>query len=146
MKQLDPHIWSPHVWFYLYSVAHCYPDTPTAVTKRKYYDFIQNIPLFIPNTSCSNYFSRLLDTFPVTPYLDSRDSFTYWVHCVHNRLNQYLGIVENTYLEHLDIYYKEFLPKEYVMSNKCGIKKKYIVFSVIAIMFFFIIWYYPLSR
>lgn len=143
MKDLNPKIWNPHIWFFMYSICHCYPDYPNTVTKRKYYDFVQNIPLFLPNSSCSNYFSRLLDTFPVTPYLDTKDSFTYWVHCLNNRMNQYLGNPEHTYLEHLDLFYKEFLPKEYVVSKKKGIKKQYLVFMLIAIMLFIIVIYYP---
>ena len=58
MKELDPTVWLPHFWFFLYSTAHCYPDTPNSVTKRKYYDFVLNLPLYFPNATCSNYFSR----------------------------------------------------------------------------------------
>lgn len=142
MKDLDPNIWIPHVWFFLYSVAHAYPETPNAVTKRKYYDFVQNLPLFFPQSSCSNYFSHMLDSFPVTPYLDNKDSFTYWVHCVRNRMNQYLGSTEKTYLEHLDEYYSEYLPKAYVLSEKRQFQKKHIIFFIIALLFFLIVWQY----
>ena len=134
MKELDPIVWLPHFWFFLYSTAHCYPDTPNSVTKRKYYDFVLNLPLYFPNATCSNYFSRLLDTFPVTPYLDNKDSFTYWVHCIQNRMDQYLGLPEKTYLQHLDEYYGEYLPKQYVLSERRGISKKYIIFGFIAIL------------
>lgn len=142
MKPLNPNIWIPHIWFFLYTVAHTYPDTPNAVTKRKYYDFVQNLPLYFPEDACSNHFSRVLDNFPVTPYLDNKDSFTYWVHCVHNRMNAYIGEAEKTYLQHLDDYYQEYLPKQYVLSEKKGIHKKYIIFGIIFILSFFIVWHY----
>ena len=48
MTNLDPNIWGPHYWFFLHTIAMSYPIHPNAVTKKKYYDFVQNIPLFIP--------------------------------------------------------------------------------------------------
>ena len=73
---LDSKVWGPHYWFVLYSIAITYPNTPNNVTKKKYYEFIQNLPLFLPHDEISNYFSNMLIKYPVTPYLDSRDSFT----------------------------------------------------------------------
>ena len=34
-----------------------------------------------------NNFLKLLDTFPVTPYLSSRLSFMKWVHFINNKLS-----------------------------------------------------------
>ena len=146
MKELNPNIWIPHIWFFLYTVAHTYPEVPNAVSKRKYYDFVQNLPLYFPESSCSNHFSRVLDSFPVTPYLDNKDSFTYWVHCVHNRMNAYIGEPEKTYLQHLDTYYDSYLPKQYVLTEKKGIQKKYIVFGLIFVLCFFVVWQCTPSR
>ena len=142
MKELDQKIWLPRMWFFLFTVAHTYPDNPNTVTKRKYYDFIQNLPLFIPNTSCSNHFIRILDQFPVTPYLDNKDSFTFWVHTVNNRLNAHVGEREKTYLQHMDDYYQEYLPKQYVLSENKNLKKKYIISGLIFVMSFFVVWHY----
>ena len=69
---LDPKIWGPHYWFFLHTVALSYPRTPNEVTRKKYYDFIQNFPLFIPIEDIGNTFSKLVDKYPVTPYLDSQ--------------------------------------------------------------------------
>ena len=87
----DPDVWGPHYWFFMHTIAHSYPESPNAVTKRKYYDLIQNMPLFIPVSDIGNKFSSLLDKYPVTPYLDSRESFIRWVHFVHNKVNVSLG-------------------------------------------------------
>ena len=38
--------------------------------KKKYYDLIQNLPLFFP-TIIRNNLIKMLDKFPVTPYLES---------------------------------------------------------------------------
>ena len=59
-----------------------YPDSPNPITKRKYYDLIQNIPLFIPDVEMGDNFSVFLDKYPVSPYLCSRDSFMRWVHFI----------------------------------------------------------------
>ena len=87
---LDPDVWGPYYWFVLMTIALCYPLNPNDVTKKKYYDFIHNIPLLIPVEKLGNNFSNLIDQYPVTPYLDSRDSFIKWTHFIHNKVNQSL--------------------------------------------------------
>lgn len=88
--ELNPEVWGPHYWFFLQSVAQTYPDYPNKITKRKYYDLIHNLPLFIPHTKIADDFAGLLDKYPVTPYLDKRDSFRRWVNFIHNRINDHL--------------------------------------------------------
>ena len=85
---LHPSVWGPHYWFTLHTIAIAYPQYPNEVTKKKYYDFIQNLPLFIPIENIGNTFSKMLDKYPVTPYLDSRDSFMKWVHFIHNKIKR----------------------------------------------------------
>jgi hypothetical protein len=140
-KELNPTVFLPYIWFFLYSVAHCYPDHPNNVTKRKYYDFIQNLPLFVPNSSIQKRFISILDTFPVTPYLDNKDSFTYWVHFIENKLNHELGLPEMTYLQHLDYYYNHYSYEPVSISKKWKVQKKYIVWFILAICFSIIIYY-----
>ena len=108
---LDPKIWGPHYWFVLHTIALTYPMTPNDVTKKKYYDFIQNLPLFIPIEEIGNSFSGYLDKYPVTPYLDSRPSFIRWVHFMHNRINKALGNDEITLEESMTSYYSHYKPK-----------------------------------
>lgn len=87
---LDPKVWGPHYWFFLHTVAITYPKYPNAVTKKKYYEFIQNLPLFIPVEKMSKDFENLIDKYPITPYLDNRDSLIRWVHFIHNKINEKL--------------------------------------------------------
>ena len=87
---LDPKIWGPHYWFFLHTIAMTYPHHPNAVTKKKYYEFIQNLPLFIPVEEISKEFEKLIDKYPITPYLDNRDSFTRWMYFIHNKINEKL--------------------------------------------------------
>ena len=46
---LNPTVWGPHYWFVLHTIALSYPLSPNTTTKKKYYDFIQNLPV----SSCS---------------------------------------------------------------------------------------------
>jgi hypothetical protein len=137
---MDAKVWGPHYWFVLFTMASCYPKNPNDVTKKKYYEFIQNLPLFMPTSEFGNSFSKLLDTFPVTPYLDSRDSFIKWIHFIHNRINFLLGKEEITLHEALDRYYDNYKTPQMKIKEKFKHWQK-IVFLIIIIGFFLIIKY-----
>ena len=138
----DPDVWGPHYWFFLHSVAESYPTTPNATTKRKYYDLIQNFPLFIPIQEMGNKFSELIDKYPVSPYLDTRDSFVRWVHFIHNKLNHLLGKEEISFLMSLEKYRNEYKPKTIFLSDKIKVRKQYILSALILSGLFFIFIYY----
>jgi pyruvate-formate lyase-activating enzyme len=138
----DPDVWGPHYWFFLHTVAESYPKNPNDVTKRKYYDFIQNMPLFIPIEEMGNKFSEMLDRYPVSPYLDNRDSFVRWVHFIHNKFNVLLGKQEITLPQALDNYRNEYKPKPVYLSEKLNLKKHYIHLAVILACVFLIYMYY----
>ncbi len=138
----DPAIWGPHYWFFIHTIAYSYPETPNAVTKRKYYDFIQNLPLFIPNSELGDKFSQLLDKFPVSPYLDGRDSFIRWTVFIHNKMNAMLGKEQFTFQEALDKYEAEYKPKPIYLAEKFHIKKQYLYFAAILACIVLIYLYY----
>jgi hypothetical protein len=127
----DPIVWGPHFWFFLHTIAHSYPTTPNEVTKRKYYDTIQNMPLFIPDSDIGDRFSNLLDKYPVSPYLGSRESFVRWVHFVHNKVNVILGKDEMSFLESVDAYFAQYKPRPFVLSTTLGIPKYYLYAAII---------------
>ena len=64
--ELDPTVWGPHYWFMLHTTALTYPIHPNATTKKKYYDFIYNLPLFIPHRNISNAFADVLVAWGLT--------------------------------------------------------------------------------
>ena len=130
MTYLDPKIWGPHYWFFIHTAAMTYPIRPNAVTKKKYYEFIQNLPLFIPVESISGEFSKLIDKYPVTPYLDNRESLIRWTHFIHNKINQKLEKPQISLSEFYVKYYEEYksqnvkMVEYYKMRDKaiyCGI-------------------------
>ena len=138
----EPKIWGPHFWFFLMTIALAYPESPNSVTKRKYYDFILNLPLFIPNTEIGNRFSELLDKYPVSPYLDTRESFVKWVHFIHNKVNVMIGKEEISYQTALEDYLSEYVPKPIYLSDKIKMNKYYIfvVFMMLCFILIYLYW------
>jgi len=137
----DPNTWGPHYWFFLMTIAMTYPKHPNDTIKRKYYDLIQNMPIFIPSTEIGNKFSEYLDKYPVTPYLTNRDSFIHWVYFIHNRINYMTGKEEISYDAAIEKYLAEYRPKQISLSEKFKIQKKYILLAFLMICFFFILYY-----
>ena len=138
----DPNVWGPHYWFFLHTIAESYPINPNAVTKRKYYDLIQNFPLFIPIQEMGNLFSELIDKHPIRPYLDTRESFVRWVHFIHNKMNHSLGKNEITLMKALDNYRDQYKPKPVYLSETIRVKRHYIYTGIILVLFLFILVYY----
>ena len=59
--KLNPNVWLPHLKFTLQTMAITYPSNPNDVAKKKYYDFISNLPVFIPIEPIGKNFMDLLD-------------------------------------------------------------------------------------
>ena len=140
--KFDPNVWGPHYWFFLHTIAESYPLHPNDVTKKKYYDLIQNLPLFIPNDEIGNFFSQLLDKYPVSPYLANRDSFVKWMHFIHNKINVRIGKPEISLPKALELYRDEYKPKPVYLAEKLNIKRHYAIFVLIMLLLVCIyLWY-----
>jgi hypothetical protein len=137
----DPSVWGPHYWFFMTTLAMSYPDNPNTVTKRKYYDFIMNLPIFIPNSEIGDRFSSLLDKYPVSPYLDKRDSFIKWINFVHNKVNHSLGKEEMSLNASLENYLSEYRPKPMILSERVK-WKKYALVGIFIFICLFLIYLY----
>ena len=139
---LDPEIWGPHYWFFLHTISISYPIKPNDVTKKIYYNFIQNLPLFIPIDEIGNSFSKLLDKYPVKPYLDSRKSFIKWMHFIHNKINILLNKEEITLDEAMDKYYNNYKPKQNKNIEEKRRREKLIFMGIIFLLIFISIYFY----
>jgi hypothetical protein len=128
---LDPKIWGPHYWFFIHTVAMTYPIRPNAVTKKKYYEFIQNLPLFIPVESMSGEFSKLIDKYPVTPYLDNRESLIRWTHFIHNKINQKLEKPQISLSDFYIKYYEEYKSQNIKMVEYYKLREKAIFCGIV---------------
>jgi len=137
---LDPKVWGPHYWFFLHTISMSYPLRPNSVTKKKYYEFIQNLPLFIPVESIASDFSKLLDQYPITPYLDSRDAFIRWVWFIHNKINEKLEKNKISLNKFYELYYEEYKPKD-IKNREMNKLKNKLIYLCLVILFVAIIMY-----
>jgi len=139
---LDPKVWGPHYWFFLHTVAMCYPHRPNTITKKKYYDFIHNFSLFIPIENMASHFSQLLDQYPVSPYLDSRDAFIRWTHFIHNKINQRLEKPSISLSKFYENYYEKYKPNDLKMREYYRMRSKIIYFALVVIFIGVIYYFY----
>lgn len=139
---LDSNTWGPHFWFMLHTMALTYPHHPNAVIKKKYYDFIHNLPAFLPNKISAENFEHLLDLYPITPYLDSRTSLITWMHFIHNKINEILEKPKISMEEFYVNYYKEYKPKSEKNEEWQKWKGRIIYFLVLSGLVGFIWWAY----
>ena len=131
LLRLDPSVWGPHFWFFLHTLAMSYPHYPNSVTKKKYYEFIQNLPLFIPTENMGSNFIKLLDEYPVTAYLDNRDSLIRWMHFIHNKINEKLEKPKISLNDFYVRYYEEYKPKNIKFKEHYRWREKIIYTLVI---------------
>ena len=139
---LDPDVWGPHYWFFLHTLAISYPIKPNDVTKKQYYTFIHNLPLFIPVSEIGNSFSKLLDKYPVKPYLDSRKSFITWMHFIHNKINILCNKDEITLDEAMEQYYNNYKPKQNKNIEEKKQREKLIFIGIIFLLIVISIYFY----
>ena len=128
---LDPKVWGPHYWFFLHTIAMTYPNHPNAVTKKKYYEFIQTLPLFIPLEQMSSDFEKLLNNYPVQPYLDNRESFIRWVWFIHNKINKKIEKEPISLSDFSIKYYNEYKSTGEKYADYYRYKEKVIFFSIL---------------
>ena len=131
MTYLDPNIWGPHYWFFLHTITMCYPNRPNAVTKKKYYEFIQNLPLFIPVEKISGELTKLIDEYPILPYLDNRESLVRWMWFIHNKINEKLEKPQITLAEFFTNYYEAYKSNDVKLREYYKLREKAIYGAIL---------------
>ena len=128
---LNQEVWLPYIKFMMQTIALNYPKYPNDTTKKKYYDFIQNIPLFIPMEPMGNDFIKMIDNYPVTPYLESRLSFMKWVHYIFNKIHKNNNMKTDDLQTSLEKYYDKYKPTQEQNKDYYNLKRKVIQISFI---------------
>ena len=131
MTYLDPEIWGPHYWFFLHTISMTYPKYPNAATKKKYYEFIQNLPLFIPVEKISTEFYNIIEEYPITPYLDNKESLIRWMHFIHNKINTKLEKPTISLGKFYENYYDAYKPTNVKMMEYYKLRQKIIYITVV---------------
>jgi hypothetical protein len=96
--------------------------------------------MFIPIENMASYFSQLLDQYPVSPYLDSRDAFIRWMHFIHNKINQRLEKPSISLSKFYEYYYEQYKPNDLKMREYYRMKSK-VIYVVLLIVFIGVICY-----
>lgn len=130
----DPEIWGNNFWFTLHSVSFFYPEYPTSTDMHKYKTFFETISYVLPCPSCKEHYRKILNDYPIDPYLESRDSLIRWVILVHNKVNLRIGKKEISYQDAINEYSKKYIRPEKKDKN---IKTCIIVCLIIFISFVF---------
>lgn len=135
MAYLDPKVWGKHYWFFLDTVAMTYPNNPNETIKKKYYDFIMNLPLFIPTSSISTDFEKLLNLYPVSPYLDNKESLIRWTWFIHNKINEKLEKEKIPLEKFYENYYEQYksIGEKFTEYSKWKYRITYLIFLVVSI-------------
>lgn len=137
---LDPEVWGGKYWFFLRTIAIIYPKYPNTITKKKYYDLIHNFSLFIPNEEVSKNFDKLLNLYPLSPYLNDRESLCRWLWFINNKINEYLEKpkipINRFYTDYYDLY-KE---SQISLKEKYKLYKK-IIYILLIIIFLTLSYY-----
>lgn len=139
---LEPSIWGPHYWFFLHSITFTYPKNPNSVTKKKYYDFVSNLPLFIPHKEISKKFIKYLDDYPLTPYLDSSENFQKWMLFMHNKINESIGKKPISYYDLLNNFNDVYKPKEIKKKEFFRWREKIIYITLLLLFLGIIVYVY----
>jgi hypothetical protein len=117
-----------------------YPNYPNGVTKKKYYDFVQNIPMFLPVEEIATHFSKLLNEYPIQPYLDNRESFIKWFWFIHNKINEKLEKPVITLNEFYIKYYEQYKSTNVKLIEYYKIRQK-IIYIVLILLLCGLIYY-----
>lgn len=142
--KLDPTIWGPHYWFFLHTLAFCYPIKPTDPVKKRYYELLQNFDLYIPHPQVASYYRSLLHLYPLKPYLDKKEDLVKWVWYIHNKVNDKLEKKRVSLEEFYESYHAKYKhPQE-------AFKSKYIKYAILAlavlVCLYYIYLYYGRNR
>ena len=83
-------------------------------------------------------FSELLETYPVSPYLDSKDSLVRWTHFIHNKINKKLEKDQISIGKFYTEYYKQYetITEKQIIQLKT---KKHIVYAVLVLVLLVIV-------
>jgi len=85
-------VWGPSLWHVLHCMSFNYPVHPTALQKKKYREFVENLEYVLP---CGHCRKNLKGNFKAVPLnsqaLKNRNNFSRWMYKLHEQVNKMLG-------------------------------------------------------
>src|ERR1700744_3125039 len=88
MNNIDPKLWGPPTWDFLYYVALSYPDNPTQQEKENMQTFFIIIGKVLPCETCRfNYVTHMTKHHLDSISLSSRYNLINWLININNEIN-----------------------------------------------------------
>jgi hypothetical protein len=89
---MDPDIWGPHAWFFLYSVALAYPEQPIDKDKKNYYNFYMSLMDVLPCIKCRVHYTENIQKHPLSDdILSSKKLLFKWLHTIQSEVKASQG-------------------------------------------------------
>ena len=102
-------VWGPALWHFLHIVSFNYPVSPTTEDKEKYYNFLISLRNVLPCKYCrNNFFDNLRQADFREEVFASRDSFSRFIHKLHDNVNTMLGKSCDQGFEEVRLAYEHF--------------------------------------
>jgi hypothetical protein len=95
-------VWGPAGWLFLHCVTFGYPQDPdqydvdnglpVGETRRHYYNFFREVGFILPCKYCRDSYRDFAKEVPLANSIKNRETLTKWLHTIHNRVNNKLGM------------------------------------------------------
>lgn len=133
-----PDIWGNYGWNFFHLVTMGYPENPTELQKRQYYDYFHALQYVLPCLKCQYNMGDHLKKYPLTDeVLSSRTNLVKWGIDLHNVVNYYTGKSMLTYTEAMNEIKKLMDPRK-----KTNNIIYYILGIVVVIIIIYLLYYY----
>lgn len=97
-----PEIWGKYGWLFLHLVTLEYPDNPTELDKKHYYEYIHSMQYILPCAKCQYNMGIHLSKYPLNEtVLSNKNNLIKWGIDLHNIVNYHTGKPMLTYPEAL---------------------------------------------
>ena len=84
-----PGIWGPSAWKFIHAMTLAYPDEPSEKQQDAAADLLRILAALLPCSVCRSHLTGHLRERP--PEVADRMSFVYYVHWLHNKVNESTG-------------------------------------------------------
>lgn len=108
-------IWGPPSWESFHAIQFGYPIDPTDQEKKDYIIYFHFLGKVLPCIFCRNSYQKFTAVDGDCPLtidaMKSRETLTKWGHCLHDRVNQKLGVSYGVTYEELCYKYESYRAK-----------------------------------
>lgn len=133
-----PKHWGPHVWSTIHILAMGAPEHIPDDTKIYYAQFFNNLPHLLPCAVCGEHLAQNLETMPVEPHLQGRESLFAWTVDLHNVVNKQTGKADVSYDDAFNHWKRVCLGDD----KECTAPKQFYVYICGSLIVFCLVVYY----